>query len=73
MKTTLRVVPHSTILGARVFEVLYDGQVIATVVGADGAGVRIFSKHTLSVEQESEAAPTSTGKLNVCEVRIGAG
>jgi hypothetical protein len=57
---------------ASAVEVLYAGQLLATIAGDDGPGVRIFSKHPLSVDQESEAAPTSAGELNVCKVGIKA-
>lgn len=45
MKTEIRVVPHLVIPGAQVVELWHGGQFIGTVVGADGPGVRIISKH----------------------------
>lgn len=48
MKTELRATPHSRIPGATVIEIWYDGQFIGQITGADGPGIRVFSKHGLN-------------------------
>ncbi len=54
-KTELRLKPHNLLPGVNVAEVWYDGALIGTVVGADGPGVRIISKHGLSAFWAKEA------------------
>jgi hypothetical protein len=51
MKTELRAVEHTLRSGETAFEVWHDGQLIASIVGAEGPGVRVFSKHPLKVTQ----------------------
>ncbi len=63
MKTELRAVPHTTRPGVTVFEVWHDGQFIASITGADGPGVRVFSKHPLKATQVD-------GYPNEVEVRL---
>ena len=43
MKTILRPRPHTLIKGATVVELWHDGQLIGTIGGADGPGVRIIT------------------------------
>jgi hypothetical protein len=45
MKAELRFRKHSILPDKNIFEVWYDGKFIAEVVGADGPGVRLLSKH----------------------------
>jgi hypothetical protein len=47
MKTELRTAPHTIVEGAVVVEIWHDGQFIGQVVGADGPGVRVISKHPM--------------------------
>ena len=47
MKSELRLCDHTAIPGAKVVEVWYDGEFVATVTGADGPGVRVISKYLL--------------------------
>jgi hypothetical protein len=54
LKSELRIRPHTKIPGASVVEVWYNGQYIAQVVGQDGPGVRILTKHPSSLEVETD-------------------
>lgn len=63
MKTLLRVADHQVIPGARVFEVWYDGNFIAEIVGADGPGVRVISKFGLTASE-------ATGLPSIIEVKV---
>lgn len=45
MKAEIRVRPHGGLSGQNLIEVFYDGHFIATVVGADGPGIRIVSRY----------------------------
>ena len=65
VKAELRAVAHSIVAGQTIFEVWHNGKFIATITGADGAGVRIVSKHPLHA-----AAVEVSGPPNVVEVRI---
>jgi hypothetical protein len=66
MKTELRIGDHHFVRpGAKVFEIWHDGEMIGEVVGADGPGVRVITKHEMSVGNE-----TDTVGLSVAEVRI---
>ena len=49
MKTQFRVAPHSTLPGQLELELWHDGQLIGTVTGADGPGVRVPSKYPVTV------------------------
>lgn len=49
MKTVLRIAPHAIIPGAEVVELWYRGQLIGTVTGADGPGIRVVSKYQKDV------------------------
>jgi len=62
MKTELRVQPHS-LTPAAVVEVWHDGQMIATIDGSDGPGVRVVTKHELDVRLDG-------GPLAVAEIGI---
>lgn len=50
MKTELRPALHSVIYGANVVEIWHDGKMIGTIYGADGPGVRILTKHSVTAE-----------------------
>lgn len=45
MKTALVPKPHSQIPGAVVVELWWNDQLIGTLYGSDGPGVRLFTKH----------------------------
>ncbi len=47
MKTQVRVVDHSVLPGEKLIEIWYAGELIGSVTGADGPGVRIITKHRL--------------------------
>jgi len=63
-KTELRIQEHSIVPGAKVIEVWYKGNLIGTVAGADGPGVRIISKFPL------EAVAIAPSGINVATVKI---
>ena len=70
-KTELRLTPHSEIPGAMSCELWYEGVFVGTVVGADGPGVRVISKHQLSTGTiVTLPAPTTTGVIHIQETRI---
>jgi hypothetical protein len=70
-KTELRLVPHTEIPGALAVELWYGGTFIGTVVGADCPGVRVISKNSLYPQAlVTLPAPTETGVINMCQVRI---
>lgn len=48
-KSELRVDMHKLTLGETVIEVWHEGEMVATVYGADGAGVRIITKHSYDI------------------------
>jgi hypothetical protein len=50
MKAQLKLAPHSELPGEQVVEVHFAGQLVCTVTGADGPGVRIISKHLPQVD-----------------------
>jgi len=52
-----------------VFEVWYDGERIASLLPADGPGVRVLSKHRLAVD----CTDAPRGGVGVVTVRIGGG
>lgn len=49
-KTELRIAPHEVMPGHMVIEAWYDGRLVCTVTGRDGPGLRVISKHHLSVK-----------------------
>lgn len=49
MKTILVPKPHSQIPGAVVGELWWNDQLIGTLYGTDGPGVRLFTKHKTKV------------------------
>jgi hypothetical protein len=53
MRTELRVKPHTVLIGQSVYELWHNGEFIGQVTGADGAGVRVISKHPLTVTHTS--------------------
>lgn len=54
MKSELRLANHSVLPGAKVVEIWYAGEFIGQVVGADGPGVRIITKHRMITEPRVE-------------------
>lgn len=54
MKTELKVKPHNIIPNTNVFEVWYDGALIATVAGADGPGLRVITRHRNRVVKDDQ-------------------
>lgn len=50
MKTELKLVDHGLLPGQKVIELWFAGQFIGTVSGADGPGVRIFTKYKMDFE-----------------------
>lgn len=65
MKSELRLCDHAVIPGAKVIEVWYAGEFIATVVGADGPGVRVLSKHPMESEYSTPVAGSLPGVIKV--------
>jgi hypothetical protein len=45
MKTVLKMDPHRILSDVQVVEIWHNNQLLGTVVGADGPGVRIISKY----------------------------
>lgn len=66
MKTELRPKPHSVLPGQTIYEIWYDNTLIGTVCGADGPGVRIISKHPVTVAEDVSPSPL----CQATEVRI---
>lgn len=64
MKTQLVVAPHLVLPGQTVVEIWYSGELIGTVAGADGPGVRVISKHDMIALGPDMQVPS------VVEVRI---
>jgi hypothetical protein len=48
-KSELKLEPHSILLDTQIIEVFHEGNLIATVYGADGPGVRVVSKYPMDV------------------------
>lgn len=65
MKSELRLCDHAVIPDAKVIEVWYAGEFIATVVGADGPGVRVLSKHPMESEYSTPVAGALPGVMRV--------
>ncbi len=57
MKTELRLAPHAILPGQQVVEVWHDGQFLGQVVGADGPGIRVLTKHALAIALARQLAP----------------
>lgn len=45
MKAQLKAVPHTQLRNHNVIEVTYNGQLLCTITGDDGPGIRIISKY----------------------------
>lgn len=50
MKTELKLGKHTQVDGAVVVEIWHHGEFIGQVVGADGPGVRVITKHNMQVQ-----------------------
>ena len=70
MKTELRVKPHSVLPGQSVIELWHDGQLIGTVAGADGPGVKIITKHPVEAAVVTDPPLPDGRTLRVVEVNI---
>lgn len=68
MKTKLEMGIHSILPGQNVIEIWYGNQMIGTVTGADGPGVRIISKYDLTSEYVPNDRVTP---VHIVEVKIG--
>ncbi len=64
MKSELKLYPHRITPGENIVEIWDEEEFIATVVGADARGIRIISKHPLTVVEKPDL-------LNVVEVWVG--
>lgn len=64
MKAELRLADHTGVPGAKVIEIWYGDEFVGQVVGADGPGVRVISKHTLAI------ASLQGSMLNVVDVQV---
>lgn len=65
-KSKLKLVPHILLPDEQVIEVWYEENLIATVAGADGPGVRVITKHPYDIVRGG-AGDT----INVIEVKLG--
>jgi hypothetical protein len=68
MKSKLECVPHALISEDNAVEIWYGGEMVATVYGADGPGVRVISKHQMHIVRGGPEARLHSVK--VIEVRI---
>ncbi len=68
MKSDLRLKPHSVQPGVNVIELWHDGKFLATITPADGAGVRVVSKHGI----QATPAPEDGSGVNVLEIVVRA-
>lgn len=48
-KSILKLEPHRIMANHQIIEIWYEDQFIATVSGADGPGVRVFSKYSMDI------------------------
>lgn len=48
-RTELRLADHTVNLGEKVFELWYDGVLIGQITSADGCGIKVISKHRMSL------------------------
>jgi hypothetical protein len=74
-KTELRPTPHKELEGHYSIELWHEGQFIGTVVGADGAGIRILTRRTIETHDLRDrilsAVPVIEWDVpNVLEVRL---
>lgn len=68
MKTELRLAPHTVLPGANVIEIWYHGHLIGQVTGAEGPGVRVFSKYQI---ESHEIASDRATPVYIIEVVVG--
>jgi hypothetical protein len=64
-KSELRLEEHMTLPGHKSVEVWYQEELVATVYGAEGPGVRVISKHPMDIVRGGEG-----GRIGVIEVRM---
>ena len=67
MKTQLKLADHSVLAGQKIIEIWHDGRFIGQVVGADGPGVRVITKHEIRVGMMKD----DLAGLSMAEVTIG--
>jgi len=65
MKSELRMSDHAIVPGAKIFEVWWHGELVCTVAGADGPGVRVISKYYAKVFVEDPKSPRDPGLVEV--------
>ena len=70
MKTELRVKKHLVTPHELVCEVWYGGALIATVVGADGPGLTVISKHAVRASYGNSEITVSASPINAMNVEI---
>jgi hypothetical protein len=68
MKTTLKVSDHTILPGEKVVEIWWMDRLIGQITGADGPGVRIFSKYAIRTESVDHERATP---ITVVELKIG--
>lgn len=69
MKSELRLSKHEIIEGAMVVEIWHDGQFIGQVVGADGPGVRVITKHMMQVATVGPETSIKTLEVKILQRR----
>lgn len=69
-KTQLKLAPHKQMPGQNCIELWYEGKFIGCVYGADGPGIRVFSKHELQATDWTPGDLTEARGPSVIEVRI---
>jgi len=70
MKAELRLRPHNILPDAQVIEVWYGGEFLATVVGADGPGVNVVTKHRLVTDERPAMIAAGEMRFSVVTVEI---
>lgn len=66
-KSKLKVDPHHLLADDQVVEVWHEDELVATVYGADGPGVRIISKYPMDIVRGGLRAGDTIGMI---EIRI---
>lgn len=61
MKAKLVLREHLVLPGENVIEVWYQGDMIATIAGADGAGIRVISRHLVDKDVPIRAYNAADG------------
>lgn len=58
MKTTLRLAPHSILIGQNIIEVWYEGKFIGQVTGLDGSGIKFISNYEIKSNSTTDIITT---------------